>query len=109
VEPLGDSNFFVGRRPRTAFGTFADGRVGWVVVDGRSTRARGATLPALADLLVEMGMVDAVNLDGGGSSTLYIEGCSVNGVVNFPSDGGGDDHGGTRAVADGVFGWFGRR
>lgn len=105
VEPLGDSDFFRGRHPRTAFGTLADGRVAFVVVDGRSSTARGITLPDFAALLGEMGLVDAINLDGGGSSTLSVRGCSVTDAVNFPSDGGGDTHGGARAVADGVYAW----
>ncbi len=105
VEPLGTADFTVGRHPRTGFGVLDDGRVAWVVVDGRSSTASGLSLPDFADLMVEVGVVDGVNLDGGGSSTLYIEGCSVTGVVNFPSDGGGDDHGGWRSVADGVYGW----
>jgi hypothetical protein len=105
VEPLGTADFTVGRHPRTGFGVLGDGRVAWVVVDGRSSTASGLSLPAFADLLGEVGVVDGTNLDGGGSSTLFMAGCSVTGVVNFPSDGGGGDHGGARAVADGVYAW----
>jgi hypothetical protein len=107
VDPTGDSSFYTARHPRTAFGTLEDGRVAWVVVDGRSTTASGVTLDELAALLGEIGLVDAVNLDGGGSSTLYLEGCSATGILNFPSDGGGDAHDGARAVADGVYAWVG--
>lgn len=105
LDPDGDSSFFTARHPRTGIGTLADGRFAWVVVDGRSDTAGGASLQEFADLLGELGLMDAVNLDGGGSSTMYLEGCSVSGVVNFPSDGGGDDHTGARVVADGVYAW----
>lgn len=72
-----------GRHPRTAVGTTADGEIVIVVVDGRSSFSRGVTLVELATLMKERGCSDAVNLDGGGSSALWI----ASGVVNFPSDG----------------------
>ncbi|MFZ5481622.1 MAG: phosphodiester glycosidase family protein [Myxococcota bacterium] len=71
--------------PRTAVGLSRDRRTLWfVVVDGRSDESEGMTCPDLADLLVDLGAWDALNLDGGGSSTLWVEG---DGVVNDPSDG----------------------
>jgi hypothetical protein len=56
-----------------------------VVVDGRSNLSVGAGLDDLATLLIEFGAHQAINLDGGGSSTLFVEGDG--GVVNAPSDG----------------------
>lgn len=72
-----------GRHPRTAVGTTADGEIVVVVVDGRSRSSRGVTLAELAMLMKERGCADAVNLDGGGSSALWL----ASGVVNLPSDG----------------------
>lgn len=60
------------RHPRTAAGVDASGRrLVLVVVDGRQPGwSVGATLPELADLLIEQGVSEGVALDGGGSSTL---------------------------------------
>jgi hypothetical protein len=75
------------RHPRTAIGFDATGRTAiLVVVDGRWTGvSRGMTRLELAALMVDLGAVKALNMDGGGSSTLYIAG--LGGVVNRPSDG----------------------
>ncbi|MDH5313843.1 MAG: phosphodiester glycosidase family protein [Actinomycetota bacterium] len=71
------------RNPRTAVGIKADGTVVLVVVDGRSTVSRGMTLVELAQFMKAEGVVTALNLDGGGSSTMVVRGS----VVNRPSDG----------------------
>jgi hypothetical protein len=69
--------------PRTAVGLRADGTWVFVVVDGRQPALSvGMNLKELADLLLSLGCVDGLNLDGGGSSTLYFQGE----VVNSPSD-----------------------
>jgi exopolysaccharide biosynthesis protein len=49
-----------------------------------------------------LGCVSALNLDGGGSSTMYIKGEPENGVVNYPSDNKKFDHAGEREVANTV-------
>ncbi|MFO0750739.1 MAG: phosphodiester glycosidase family protein [Myxococcota bacterium] len=100
IEPEGTSSFFVGRNPRTALGLTADGKLLLVVVDGRTDAGVGMTLPSLAQHLVDLGAVQAVNLDGGGSSAMWIRDQSVNGIVNSPSDDGDVDHGGERGVSD---------
>ncbi|MGH7469699.1 MAG: phosphodiester glycosidase family protein [Longimicrobiales bacterium] len=75
------------RHPRTAIGFTRDGSALLVVVDGRRPRySDGMTLPELTDLLVRLGAVDALNLDGGGSSSLAIRGR----VRNSPSDSAGE-------------------
>ncbi len=72
------------RHPRTAVGLTADGRVLLVVVDGRQPRySVGMTLAELARLMVSLGARWAMNLDGGGSSVMVVQGE----VVNRPSDG----------------------
>jgi exopolysaccharide biosynthesis protein len=69
--------------PRTAAGRTADGDLILMVVDGRQPESRGATLDELADLMLGAGAVQALNLDGGGSSTLVVNG----GLVNRPAGG----------------------
>jgi exopolysaccharide biosynthesis protein len=71
------------RHPRTAIGYTSGGEVVLCVVDGRSTISRGATFEELAEIMLRLGCTDAINLDGGGSSTLYVAGA----VLNRPSDG----------------------
>ena len=64
--------------PRTAAARTADGSLILMVVDGRQPGSRGVNLEELAALLRGVGAVDAVNLDGGGSSTLVVNGSLVN-------------------------------
>jgi hypothetical protein len=79
------STLCTARHPRTAVGLSQDGRTLYlVVVDGRRTSASGMTCGELAALLKGLGAYHAMNLDGGGSSTMYVQG---QGVVNHPSDG----------------------
>ncbi len=91
------------RHPRTALGTTAEGTILLVVVDGRSSMGAGLDLAELTALLQELGAVDAVNLDGGGSSTMWVEGLWSNGVVNHPCDNLQPDHEGARPVSDGLY------
>lgn len=62
------------KHPRTAMGYTADGRLIIMVIQGRSANAAGATLVQEAQLLKELGCVEALNLDGGGSSCMLING-----------------------------------
>jgi exopolysaccharide biosynthesis protein len=64
--------------PRTAAGRTADGALILMVVDGRQAESRGATLDELAALMLDVGAVDALNLDGGGSSALVVAGVLIN-------------------------------
>jgi exopolysaccharide biosynthesis protein len=68
-----DSDITVGRYPRAALGLTPD-RVIVVACDGRAADDAGLSLPELADLLVELGAVEAINLDGGGSTSLVCGG-----------------------------------
>ena len=73
------------RHPRTAFGLSADRSRAWmVVVDGRQAVSAGATLGELAEILRGLGAADAVNLDGGGSSTMVLDEGAGPRVVNTP-------------------------
>ncbi len=76
-------DFSTRRHPRTAIGRTADGHVWLMVVDGRQPMSVGATLPELGILMQRLGCIEAINLDGGGSSTLAALGL----VLNRPSDG----------------------
>ncbi|AWL13100.1 hypothetical protein HMF8227_02648 [Saliniradius amylolyticus] len=70
--------------PRTAIGLTDDNRLIMLVVDGRQPEfSVGVSLEQLTDLLLQLGSVDAMNLDGGGSSVMLVRGE----VVNRPSDG----------------------
>lgn len=71
------------RHPRSCIGIEADGTVVLVVVDGRQDNAAGMSFCELAYTCRQLGMVAALNLDGGGSSTLWLRG---SGVVNSVSD-----------------------
>lgn len=75
--------------PRTAVGYTADGRLCFFAVDGRTTASRGMTLPALAETMAGFGCVGALNLDGGGSTTVLVGGMGERlTVANVPTDGG---------------------
>ncbi|MQA07508.1 MAG: phosphodiester glycosidase family protein [Pseudonocardiaceae bacterium] len=85
--------------PRTSAGVSADGKTVYLTaVDGRSSDSVGMSLRELADLLREFGADDAVNLDGGGSTTLVARESGADNVTvrNAPSDGA------ERAVANGI-------
>ncbi|RIQ13635.1 hypothetical protein DY240_25720 [Jiangella rhizosphaerae] len=75
--------WYVRRNPRTAAGVLPDGRLVFVVVDGRQVgRSVGLSITETAELMRSLGVDEALNLDGGGSSTVVTE----DGVVNTPSD-----------------------
>lgn len=79
----GSGGFFA-RHPRTAVGVTGSGQLLLVVVDGRQgSYSAGMTLRELARLMARLGAREAVNLDGGGSSEMVVNGL----VVNRPSDG----------------------
>lgn len=73
------------RHPRTAFGISADRKRAWmVVVDGRQPWSVGATLDELAAVLRQLGASEAVNFDGGGSSTMVLDDGAGPRPVNSP-------------------------
>jgi exopolysaccharide biosynthesis protein len=73
------------RHPRTALGLRKDGTLVILVADGRREHALGFTGPEMSEIFIREKAVDAINLDGGGSTTLYIE--AEGGIQNQPSDG----------------------
>jgi exopolysaccharide biosynthesis protein len=71
------------RAPRTLLGQKKDGTIVMVVVDGRKTSTLGVTIEQSAAIMIELGCYIAVNLDGGGSSEMIVDGA----IKNRPSDG----------------------
>jgi exopolysaccharide biosynthesis protein len=99
VADLEDISFNVTHHPRTAAGITEDRRVIIATVDGRDEQAAGMTARELAWTMHGLGCVTAVNLDGGGSTTMWLR---ERGVVNYPSDNDRFDHEGERPVANAV-------
>ena len=90
------AQFYDKRHPRAAFGTDDEGNAYLVVIDGRfKGQADGATIYETAYICHMLGMTDAINLDGGGSTTLWTE---KTGVINHPYDNKKFDHEGERSV-----------
>ena len=97
-EPVKKDGFNTARHPRTAVGRCADGTVVLVVADGRNELAAGLTMAELQQVMAALGCRDAINLDGGGSTTMVVRGA----VVNHPSDNGQFDVDGERPVANAI-------
>ncbi len=77
------AGFDTERHPRTVIGTSGDGRIWLITVDGRNKAlSLGMSFAELQTLITRVGLIDALNLDGGGSTTMVVKGA----VVNHPSD-----------------------
>lgn len=88
------------RHPRTAIGLTKDNHLIMVVVDGRSEQAKGMSAKEVTTLLFDVFKCQkALNLDGGGSSTMWIKDQPYNGVVNYPTDNNKFDHEGCRNIS----------
>jgi len=74
-----------GRNPRTAIGYTAENNFIIVTADGREGSSVGLTLNELARFMESLGCVNAINLDGGGSTVMYVNGQ----IVNSPAQVGG--------------------
>jgi len=81
-----DATYGAARHPRTALGLDARRRLAWLVtVDGRQPGfSEGANLDELTDILISLGARDAINLDGGGSTTMVVESANGHLVLNRP-------------------------
>ncbi len=87
---VANTKFEAGVAPRTAVGIKENGNIIFYTLDGRqSGYSYGAQLKTLAQRMVELGCVEAINLDGGGSTTIsaLFPGKDFSMVVNSPSDG----------------------
>jgi exopolysaccharide biosynthesis protein len=99
-EVLAKSAFNDNRHPRSCLCLTNDQRLLLVVVDGRSSSAFGMSLAELNFLTKQLNCHTTLNLDGGGSTTLYVRGQPFNGVVNCPTDNKIFDHEGERLVSN---------
>lgn len=97
---LPETSLVINKHPRTAIGKRGNHKVILVTLDGRTDQATGMTLTELADFMISLNCKDAVNLDGGGSTTMWVSGKPFNGIVNMPCDNKKFDHLGERAVSD---------
>jgi hypothetical protein len=88
-----DSDISAGRYPRAALGV-SPGELIAVACDGRADDEAGLTLAELAGAMIELGAVDAINLDGGGSASLVVAGR----LVNVPREEHGVGIPGGRAI-----------
>lgn len=96
VEYTSGDSFYTRRHPRTLIGKRADGTVVMAVIDGRfKGQGDGATIAETAYIARQLGLTEALNLDGGGSSTLWT---AKEGVLNHPYDNRRFDHEGERGV-----------
>ena len=93
-EEKAGKSFVETRHPRTAVAKLRDGKFLMVTVDGRQPGVSvGMNLHELAEYLLSLGATDAMNLDGGGSTTMFLDGK----VFNQPSDKEGE-----RKVSDAI-------
>ncbi len=83
TEHFTDPSFANDRAPRTAIGVTKNGNILLVTVDGRQSQSKGVTLNDMGSIMVSLGAVQAMNLDGGGSTEMTVG----NLYVNSPSDG----------------------
>jgi hypothetical protein len=84
ADGMANNNMILHRHPRTLAGVTRSGTLILATVDGRKPGVTvGASLPEAAELMRWLGARDAMNLDGGGSSTMVLK----NKVLNDPSDG----------------------
>ena len=83
--------------PRTAIGYLGNNHYVFVVSDGRTSESAGLSLYELATFMKELGVVDAYNLDGGGSSTMVFKGE----IINNPTTNGHSNQ--ERSVSDIVY------
>ena len=96
---LCEKDFIRTKHPRSAVALTKDGKILFITVDGRFPKhAGGVSIPELAHLIRILGGKDAINLDGGGSTTLWLSGAPDNGIVNYPCDNKRFDHRGERTV-----------
>lgn len=94
------ASFCETKHPRSAIALTRDKRVLLIAVDGRAKgNSIGASIPEMAHLARVLGAKTAINLDGGGSTTLYLDGE----ILNHPTDNGKFDHEGVRSIPNIIY------
>lgn len=101
-QPLDTGEFNHARHPRSAIAVLNKKHVLFITVDGRNEQAAGMSLYELTNIMKWLKVPNGINMDGGGSTTLWIYNQPDNGVVNYPSDNKKWDHTGERKVANAV-------
>ena len=93
-------SFCTTKHPRSAIALTRDKRVLLIAVDGRAAgNSIGASIPEMAHLARVLGAKTALNLDGGGSTTLYLGGD----ILNHPTDNKKFDHEGVRSIPNIIY------
>ena len=92
------------KHPRSAICITRDKKVLLITVDGRfPENAIGVNIHEFAHLVKLLGAYDALNLDGGGSTSLWMDQAEENGIVNCPCDNRKFDHQGERRIANAIY------
>ena len=86
LQDLPDMKFVNNRHPRTCVGITGESII-FMTIDGRSETAAGMNLVEVQNYMLELGCLDAINLDGGGSTSMWVKN---KGLVNIPSDKTGE-------------------
>jgi len=100
AEKLDTTAFNTVRHPRTCVGLKPNGRAILLTVDGRNDNSAGMSLFELTKIMSWLGCSGIINFDGGGSTTLWVNGFPDDGVINYPTDNKKWDHNGQRKVAN---------
>jgi exopolysaccharide biosynthesis protein len=88
--PLENSDFIKKKHPRSCLCKTADKSIFFIAIDGRSDVATGMNLKEVQNFLLRLNCKDAINLDGGGSTTLWINDDRHKKILNKPSDKEGE-------------------
>lgn len=88
--PLENSAFVTKKHPRSCLCETNEGSILFIAIDGRSDQAAGMNLKELQLFLQRIRCKDAINLDGGGSTTLWINDGTNQSIINQPSDKEGE-------------------
>ena len=103
LKSLAKNAFNSNRHPRTIVATVSPNLVYLIVIDGRSSKAAGMSLPEVQQIINWLGAKNALNMDGGGSSAMVLQGATTsNSVVSHPSDNNQFDNKGQRKVANAI-------
>jgi exopolysaccharide biosynthesis protein len=94
-----NSSFVKARHPRTGVAVTKN-RILLITIDGRNDNAAGMSLTEMTKIIKWLKALDGINLDGGGSTTMWVKGQTENSVVNYPTDNKKWDHEGARKVAN---------
>jgi len=97
------SNTFNDKRfSRTGAGLTKNNHLLLITVDGNSEQSAGMTIAEFAQIFKAFNCINALNLDGGGSTTMWIKGEPDTGIVNHPTDNKKFDHYGERKIANAI-------